>query len=138
MERDERAMLERHEQKIKEYEELFSEHKTEIEKIKSKQLDQAEIIQELKYGVREINGTINSLSSSVGELKTTIVNDNEKTRSYFEESFRYIMGAKAKEQDSNNQLTMAKLGTKEKIVLGIIGLFGSGGFLVGLASFFTR
>ena len=138
MEGNERAMLERHEKQLQEHKELFDEHKKEIEHIKSKQLEQAEIVQELKYGVREINGTINSLSTSVGELKTTIVNDNEKTRSYFEESFRYIMGAKAKEQDSNNQLTMAKLGTKEKIVLGIIGLFGSGGFLVGLASFFTR
>ena len=138
MEGNELAMLERHEQQLKEHKELFNQHKQEIDHIKSEQLKQAEIVQELKYGVREINGTINSLSTSVGELRHTIVSDSEKTRGYFEQAFKHIMGAKEKEQESNNQLTLAKLSTKEKIVLGVIGAFGSGGFLVGLASFFTR
>lgn len=145
MEGKEQAMLERHDRELEEHrklfnehKELFNEHKKEIEHVKSEQLKQVEIVNELKFGVREINGTVNSLASSVGELRHTIVSDSEKTRSYFEQAFTHIMGVKEREQQSNTQLTMAKLSTKEKIVLGAISLLGSGGFLVGLAGFFAR
>lgn len=129
MERKEIEMLEKHEKQLQQ-------HKTEIESLKKEQLAQREIVQELKWGVREITGTVSGLVDSVGSLKRTIETDGASTRKYFEEAFSFIMRNRDKEAESRSQMMLAQLNTKEKVILGVISLLGSSGFVLGIAALF--
>lgn len=131
-------MLEKHERELRQIDKILEAHRGEIDKLNREYLEQREIVLELKMGVREINNMVTGLAGTVGDLRRTIEKDGESTRLHFEQAFQHILGVKKKETEDNGKFMLAKLNTKEKVILGIVSVFGSSGFLLGIAALLGR
>lgn len=136
MEGKEIAMLEKHERELRQHDQILNDHRADIDKLNQKYIEQREIVQELKFGMREINSTVSGMVGTVDGLRRTIEEDGKSTRLHFEQAFQHILGVRKLEVEDNGKFKLAQLNTKEKVILGAFGLFGSGGFLVGIAALF--
>lgn len=107
----------------------------EIEKLKEADRKHDERLEGIESAQLELKLQMESIKTSQQSLKATVMKDGQQTRDLLTKFVDHYFSADEKKFISQEKVTMKKLGTKEKVLLAVIGsLVGSGGILMSIAA----
>jgi len=115
--------------------ETVKQHGEDIEKLKEADRMHDERLEGIENAQREFKIQMDSINSSQQSLKFTVMKDGQQTRDLLTKFVDHYFSTDDKKFISQEKVTMKKLGTKEKVLLAVIGsLVGSGGILMSIAA----
>lgn len=110
-------------------------HGEDIEKLKEADKKHEERLEGIEKAQQDFKLQLESIKTSQKSLEVTVMKDGQQTRDMLTKFVDHYFSTDVKRFVSQEKVTMKKLGTREKVILAVIGsLVGSGGILMSIAA----
>lgn len=102
-------------------------------------LQQVEETQKLfTMQLSELQSNMQKVQTGQANLELTVMKDGQATRDLLNKFVDHFFTKDKQEAQIEERITIAKLSTKEKIIVGIFGAIGAGGGIIGIIEAFFK
>lgn len=138
MKGEELEMLSRHDKqindeiipKLDDHDKRFLAHEERMAALEREQ-------KEYRLEMGKVTNTVDAIKNSQDNLKDTLINTSNRQEDRLDKILSLTFDIKGKQVAADEKVTIAKLGTREKIIASILGVGGVSGAIVALMPVFT-
>lgn len=115
---------------VSEHDELINENiLPRLDKVEKSQAANDSELEDVKAELQGIKSEVTAVRSAQSSLELTVLKDGAQTRDLLNRFVDHYFTSDGKAFVSRDAITKQKWGTKEKVWLGIIGVFSGGGLV---------